>query len=95
LEQYFVGVDGGTGDTEAVVLDATGRLRGRGHGGPSNDPARVGRMHPRIRTHLVHAIRQALTQAQVPAEAVRAVSLNLSGDPDALTETNMIKNIKE
>jgi N-acetylglucosamine kinase-like BadF-type ATPase len=45
-------------------------------------------MHPRIRTHLVHAIRQALTQAHAPIDAVRAISLNLSGDPAAFTEAN-------
>jgi N-acetylglucosamine kinase-like BadF-type ATPase len=85
---YFVGVDGGTGDMEAVAVDAAGRVLGRGHSGPSNDPAVVGRMHPRVGDHLVEAIGQALRQAGLSADGLRAVSLNLSGDPEVLTLDN-------
>ena len=85
---YFVGVDGGTGDMECVVLDRGGQVRGRGKGGPSNDTFAVGRMHPDVARHLTGAIGQALTGARLSPGDVTAVSLNLSGDPDALTVEN-------
>ena len=85
---YFVGVDGGTGDTEGVVMDRSGRVVGTGHGGPTNDPEVVGRMHPNVGEHLVRAIGQALEQAGLSAGDLTAVSLNLSGDKQALTEEN-------
>ena len=81
----FVGVDGGTGDMEAVLVDGTGAIRGRGKAGPSNDPAMVGRMHPLVGEHVVDAVRQALRAAGVTSRDVSALSLNLSGDPGRLT----------
>jgi len=60
----FVGVDGGTGDMEAVVVDAKGAILGRGHAGPSNDPEMVGRMHPAVGEHVVASIREALGAAK-------------------------------
>ncbi len=83
----FVGVDGGTGDVEAVVLDERGRQCGRGEGGPSRNPAGPG-MHPTVGSHLVHAISGALTAAGARAEDVLSVSLNLSGEPSELTLDN-------
>jgi N-acetylglucosamine kinase-like BadF-type ATPase len=58
---------------------------GRGEGGPSNDPEVVGRMHPRVGEHIVGAICRALDAASLTADTIEAVSLNLSGDPSALT----------
>ena len=84
---YFVGVDGGTGDTEAVVVDESGAMLGSGHGGPSRHP-RERRMHPDVSRHLVEAIQQALRQARLSASDLTSVSLNLSGDPEALTVAN-------
>jgi glucosamine kinase len=84
-EGVFVGVDGGTGDMEAVVVDGDGTVLGRGEGGPSNDPEVVGRMHPRVGEHIVGAICRALDAANLNANTIQAVSLNLSGDPSALT----------
>ena len=81
----FVGVDGGTGDMEAVVVNGGGSVLGRGKGGPSNDPEVVGRMHPQVGEHIVGAICQALDSASLNAKEIEAVSLNLSGDPSALT----------
>jgi N-acetylglucosamine kinase-like BadF-type ATPase len=81
----FVGVDGGTGDMEAVVVDGAGAVLGRGASGPSNDPEVVGRMHPRVGEHIVTAVGRALAEAGLDARQVEAVSLNLSGDPSALT----------
>ncbi|MDQ3809803.1 MAG: hypothetical protein M3336_05885 [Chloroflexota bacterium] len=83
-ERLFVGVDGGTGDMEAVLVDGRGGIRGRGTSGPSNDPAIVGRMHPRVGDHVVAAIRAALEQGGARPDQVEAVSLNLSGDPTEL-----------
>jgi N-acetylglucosamine kinase-like BadF-type ATPase len=81
----FVGVDGGTGDMQAVIVDAEGSICGRGTSGPSNDPEVVGRMHPRVGAHVVDSIRQALDEADAEPAQIRALSLNLSGDPTALT----------
>src|ERR687886_178707 len=81
----FVGVDGGTGDMEAVVVDGAGAVLGRGASGPSNDPEVVGRMHPRVGEHIVTAVGRALAEAGLDARQVEAVSLNLSGDPSAST----------
>jgi N-acetylglucosamine kinase-like BadF-type ATPase len=83
--EVFVGVDGGTGDMEAVVVDSGGSVLGRGTGGPSNDPEVVGRMHPQVGEHIVGAICRALDDARLAPAQVEAVSLNLSGDPSALT----------
>jgi N-acetylglucosamine kinase-like BadF-type ATPase len=81
----FAGVDGGTGDTEAVLVDADGDIRGRGQSGPSNDPEMVGRMHPSVGDHVVGALRNALDDAHAVADQIQAISLNLSGDPRQLT----------
>jgi hypothetical protein len=71
----FVGVDGGTGDMEAVVVDSAGRVLGRGTGGPSNDPEVVGRMDPHVDGHIAAAIRpDAPPTCSVPTLA--ASSLN-------------------
>lgn len=84
---YFVGVDGGTGDVEAVVLDERGQQVGRGTAGPSRDPEGPG-MHPEVGAHLVKAISEALAEAGAEARRLRSVSLNLSGDPRQLTVEN-------
>jgi N-acetylglucosamine kinase-like BadF-type ATPase len=86
----FCGVDGGTGDTEAVLVDERGATRGRGHSGPSNDPAAVGRMHPLVGEHMVEAISAALLDAAAAASDIHAVSLNLSGDPKVLTHAQAV-----
>ncbi|MDP8924420.1 MAG: hypothetical protein M3O34_16300, partial [Chloroflexota bacterium] len=85
---YFIGVDGGTGDIEAVVMERSGRVVGTGRGGPSNDPDHVGRMHPDVGEHLVGAIRRALGDAGLSARRLMGLSLNLSGDRSALTRQN-------
>jgi N-acetylglucosamine kinase-like BadF-type ATPase len=82
----FAGVDGRTGDMEAVIVDDRGEIRGRGHSGPSNDPEVVGRMHPSVDEHIVQALRQALDEAGTDAAHIEALSLNLSGDPRQMTD---------
>ena len=85
MRDLYVGVDGGTGDMEAVLVDPSGRVLGRGTGGPSNDPAVVGRMHPDVGGHIVDSVRHALGEAGADANDIQAISLNLSGDPSRLT----------
>jgi len=84
MRDLYIGVDGGTGDMESVVVDVTGAIRGRGSAGPSNDPAMVGRMHPRVGSHVVGAVQEALAAAGASPRHVQAISLNLSGDPSRL-----------
>jgi N-acetylglucosamine kinase-like BadF-type ATPase len=84
--RYFAGVDGGTGDTECVVIDEQGSLLGRGHGGPSRDPDGP-RMHEDIDRNLVQAIRDALVRAGLQGRHLASISLNLSGgNPQELNE---------
>ncbi len=73
---YYLGVDGGGTKTECVLLDASGRLLGRGTAGPSN-PLRCG--FPAALEALDVAAEQTLASAQLDVGRVKAVCVGLAG----------------
>ena len=75
-DSVVIGVDGGSTKTEAVVVDAAARVRGRGMAPPSN-PNSVGL--ERAFQALQQAIQRALSAAEARWEEVLAICLCLSG----------------
>lgn len=78
--KYYLGVDGGQSSTLGLIADESGRVVGRGQGGPCNHVT-----GPEARTKFNAALIQVLTeacqQAQVDSSAVRfhAACLGFSG----------------
>lgn len=72
----FVGVDGGGTKTRAVVLDARGKVLGRGTGGPANASTQPA---GRLRTSVVTALTGALAEAGVALKGVAHAVLGLAG----------------
>jgi glucosamine kinase len=73
---YYLGVDGGGTKTDCVLLDASGRLLGRGTAGPSN-PLRCG--FSAAFEALDVAVEQTLAAAQLDVGRVTAVCVGLAG----------------
>jgi N-acetylglucosamine kinase-like BadF-type ATPase len=71
-----VGVDGGGSKTDAVIVDADGRILGEGTSGPSN-PLRVG--IARAAAAVRDAIDRACEAAQVRREDILAAEVGLAG----------------
>jgi N-acetylglucosamine kinase-like BadF-type ATPase len=71
-----VGVDGGGSKTQAVVVDADGRIVGEGISGPSN-PLRVG--ITRAAAAVREAIDKACEAAQLRSEDILAAEIGLAG----------------
>ncbi len=78
MARYVVGVDGGQTATLAVVCDESGRLLGTGMGGPANHIHEPGGLQRQYRA-LADATGQALTMAGLPAAAVTAAGLGMTG----------------
>ncbi|WP_026783609.1 xylulokinase [Pleomorphomonas koreensis] len=81
----FIGVDCGTQGTKALVIDGDGRVRGRGHAAHSLIERDSGarEQHPSIWVDaMIAAVRMALSEAAVPAEAIRC--LGVSGQQHGL-----------
>ena len=81
----FIGVDCGTQGTKALVIDENGRVRGRGHATHSLIERDSGarEQHPSIWVDaMVTAVRMALGEAALPAEAIRC--LGVSGQQHGL-----------
>jgi N-acetylglucosamine kinase-like BadF-type ATPase len=65
--RYALGVDGGASKTHALIVDEAGRTLGFGRGGPSNH--QVAGLLPAL-GEIESAVRAALAEANLPAEAV-------------------------
>lgn len=81
----FIGVDCGTQGTKALVIDEDGRVHGRGHAAHSLIERDSGarEQHPSIWVEaMVAAVRMALGEAGVPADAIRC--LGVSGQQHGL-----------
>jgi N-acetylglucosamine kinase-like BadF-type ATPase len=87
MKSYYLGVDGGQSSTTALIADETGRVIGRGRGGPCNHVSTVeGR--EKFFSAVGSCLEQACQQAGLDASTVSfaAVCLGLSGgaeDKDA------------
>jgi len=79
--RYFLGVDGGQSSTAAVIGDETGRVLGRGSGGPCNHVgAAEGRQ--KFLSAIGGCVGQAQKEAGMPAGAAfEAACLGFSGGP--------------
>lgn len=64
--RLFLGVDGGQSHTEAVVADESGRILGRGFGGPSNHAEQPGGRE-RLRSAVASSVGEALQNASLSA----------------------------
>ena len=81
--RLFLGVDGGQSGTTAIVGDETGRILGRGEGGPCNHAQAVeGRA--KLERAVSVSVAGACGQAGVDAAAVRfaAACFGMSGGPE-------------
>lgn len=76
LRNAVVGVDGGGSKTDAVIVDAEGRIMGEGTSGPSN-PLRVG--IARAAAAVREAIDKACEAAEVRREDILAAEVGLAG----------------
>ncbi|MDE0106127.1 MAG: ATPase [Bryobacterales bacterium] len=78
----YVGVDGGQSRTRAVVADDSGRLLGRGSGGPCNHATHA-EGEARLRKAITESVGGALAQAGLaPSVRLRGACLGMSGGPD-------------
>lgn len=81
----FIGVDCGTQGTKALVIDENGKVRGRGHASHTLIERDSGarEQHPSIWVDaMIAAVRMALGEAAVPADAIRC--LGISGQQHGL-----------
>ncbi|WAH36055.1 N-acetylglucosamine kinase [Alicyclobacillus dauci] len=74
--KYFLGLDGGGSKTFTVVVDETGHLLGRGHGGPGNYQT-VG-IEEALRSYR-EAIEEALREAGITIHQVTFAEFGLAG----------------
>lgn len=79
---FFLGVDGGQSSTTALIGDETGRVLGRGRGGPCNHVAASEARDKFTRT-IGGCVREAAEQAGLDLDAVEfdAACLGFSGGP--------------
>ena len=81
--RFFLGVDGGQSDTTALIGDETGRVLGKGTGGPCNHATAA-----EGRQKLIHAVSEsvagACAHARLDPAAVRfaAACFGMSGGPE-------------
>jgi N-acetylglucosamine kinase-like BadF-type ATPase len=80
--RFFLGLDGGQSSTTAVIGDETGRIIGRGHGGPCNHAAaEEGR--ERLRRAVSESVRAARLAAGINTEVrFAAACCGMSGGPE-------------
>jgi N-acetylglucosamine kinase-like BadF-type ATPase len=82
MTKLYLGVDGGQTSTVALIADQTGRILGRGKGGPCNH---VGPAEGRARflSAVGDSLREACVEAGITREAVSfaSVCLGFSGGP--------------
>jgi N-acetylglucosamine kinase-like BadF-type ATPase len=75
-ERYFLGIDGGGTKTQAVVIDAEGRVIGEGLSGAAN-PLRAG-LEEAI-SHVSHAVSEACARAGLELTDIRAACAAIAG----------------
>ncbi|MDZ7637632.1 MAG: BadF/BadG/BcrA/BcrD ATPase family protein [Bryobacterales bacterium] len=79
----YLGVDGGQSSTTALIADETGRILGRGVGGPCNH---VGKAEGRARfqSAMEQCLQEAAAHASLDARALRfeVVCMGFSGGPE-------------
>ncbi len=81
--RLFLGVDGGQSSTKAIVGDETGRILGRGTGGPCNHAA-AGEGRARLERGVKASVTAACREAGLDAETANfeAACFGMSGGPD-------------
>jgi N-acetylglucosamine kinase-like BadF-type ATPase len=81
--EYFLGVDGGQSGTTALIGDSTGRILGRGEGGPCNHAA-AAEGRAKLERAVTESLAAACTQAALDPARVsfRAACFGMSGGPD-------------
>ena len=80
MARFYLGVDGGQSSTKALLADETGKVIGRGRGGPCNHVASTeGRS--KFLSALGDCLRQAYHEAGLESTSVHfaSVCLGLSG----------------
>lgn len=88
MTMLFLGIDGGQTGTQAVVADASGRVIGRGEGGPSNHVEAPGGRE-RLRAAILDSTGAALRQAglgDVSSVTFAAAYCAMTGEADFKTE---------
>lgn len=78
MNGLVAGIDGGQSSTVAVIADQTGRILGRGTGGPA-DEIGVGKDSTRLRDALRGALEDARRNAQIPSLTLAAIVAGISG----------------
>ncbi|MCU1238979.1 MAG: ATPase, BadF/BadG/BcrA/BcrD type, partial [Candidatus Solibacter sp.] len=81
--RLFLGVDGGQSGTLAMIGDETGRVVGKGEGGPCNHAA-AGEGRRKLEGAIAESVGAACVEAGLDAAAVRfeAACFGMSGGPD-------------
>lgn len=88
MSALYLGIDGGQTETNAVLADASGRVLGRGRGGPSNHVEAPGGRQ-RLRQAVVDSASGALHAAglgSLEAVSFEAVYCGMTGEADFKTE---------
>ncbi len=88
IPALYLGIDGGQTGTQAVLADATGRVRGRGAGGPSNHVEMPGGRE-RLRGAVIDSTNAALREAglgDVTTVTFATVYCAMTGEADFKTE---------
>lgn len=83
LRRLFLGVDGGQSSTTALIGDETGRILGRGVGGPCNH-AETGEGRAKLERAVTACLEMACGQAGLDAATVcfEAACFGMSGGPE-------------
>ncbi|MGH2346307.1 MAG: BadF/BadG/BcrA/BcrD ATPase family protein, partial [Chloroflexota bacterium] len=89
---YLVAVDGGQTSTKSLVASLDGTIVGYGRGGPEDHFHSADGLG-KNRSAIHEAIRSALGMAGVPATAVQAIGLGLTGVSFAGHEIPMVEDI--
>jgi N-acetylglucosamine kinase-like BadF-type ATPase len=89
MSRYYLGIDGGQSSTKALLADETGKVIGRGHGGPCNH-AGSAEGRAKFLSAVGDCLRESYHQAGLESTSVRfaSVCLGLSGgseDKEAYT----------
>ncbi len=82
MTRYFLGVDGGQTSTAALIGNETGRILGKGRGGPCN-PVGATEGHAKFTRALGDCLRQACGEAGLSVQTIQfeAACLGFSGGP--------------
>lgn len=81
MPEYFLGVDGGQSSTTALIGDETGRVLGRGRGGPCNHVS-AAEARAKFMGAIGGCVQQAREAAGLPEDTVYEAScLGFSGGP--------------